>query len=737
MAKILKKKKSVGNALQDLVKSHPCDLNGSPALGQKPASTKKTAKLKSAIVDMKETSASTTRKASALGKKGTAHPVNSSSKYDASLTPASIILSGVESDKYWNIVVDQGQMKTVLMSYHYLKGKPKNFLKERIKKYPDVRVFIDSGAYTFIVKQDDYMDKGQEFWDKYLTDYTDWVRDNAECVFACANLDIEKIVGQDTVDEWNDKYFEPLKEHGVDTCYIWHKDRGTDGWEQYCKEHDYVGLSTENDSLTLQQITKMVNVARRHGARVHGMAVTKTDLLVRVPLFSADSTTWIVGQQYGELNWFNGRGMQRLSKHDWRTTYKTRLLKEPFNADWDLLINGMGGRGDTYELLRLNVIAFKLAEEYIRKRLRTKMYWLKENKKDEPVETKDSLDDVEIPDLEWFEEGEQENYKHYLKELHLSIDTPKEEAVDLIYSFYLYLKDDGTKLDTIKTNDLLDYCKNILEKEVSTRDEAIENIRQFYLDNALGNRKDFLDEISEEEQNRPKERVNYIEDEEFETVDMSPELIMGLLPPPTSGNSMPEVEEYDAELQRSGITVVRDDKGRFVKGQQRVRKAKNIYSDKYPKLACDTCYKAGDCQEYRAGYVCAFNKAFKKFNTRNLEDVQDAMHSIASSNLERLQRAMMFETMDGGMATPEVSNLIDQSVKLLSLVKEMGTPKALVQQRRTVREDGTEETVTQLNMSNPSQGGILSKIFGAPPSAPSVDRSDPADVVVEADYEVD
>ena len=654
---------------------------------------------------------------------------NLKSKHDPSKIPTCVILSGVESDRYWDIVVKQCESKTVLMSYHYLKGKSKDFLRKRLEETPDVRVFVDSGAYTFITQADKYIDKPMSYWEDYLEEYTDWLKENADCIFACADLDLDDIVGSDQVEEWRANIFKPLtRDYGIDVCYIWHTIRGHEGWKRMCERYDYVGFSTENSDMTVQEMTKFVNIAKKNNARVHGMALTKTDILVRVPFFSADSTTWIVGQQYGELNWFDGRGMKRLSKQEWRTTYKTRLIKAPFFADWDKLINGMGGRGDTYELLRLNVLAYHLAEDHIRKRLRTKMYWLREN--GAVVSEPKSESEIVLPDMDWFDEGFQEDYKYYLKELNLDPEMPKDEAVELIFSFFTYIKGDDELLDTIPDQMLLDYCKAILDIETEDREEALSHIKQYYIENATGVRHDFSDPMEGEAPPAPKERARYVEDDDFMVIDVDSDDLAGFLPAPKD-NSMPEVEAYDEELRKMDIVPVRDSNGRFIKGQQKVRKPKKIYSDKMPKLACDTCYKAGDCEQYRAGFVCAFDKQFSKFNTRDANDIVDAMAGIADESLGRLQRAIMFEKMDGGMATGDVTTLIDQNMRLLKQMSELNNTRATISQKTVFKEDGTHETVTKMNV-NPQGGGILSKIFGMA-SAGATDIED--EEHIDAEYE--
>ena len=850
-------------------------------------------------------------------------------KHKALNIPTSIIISGVESERYWDIVVRQCGMRFVLMSYHYLQKKPKDFLKKRIEEFPDLKVFIDSGAYTFLTNSDKFQDKPLKFWEDYLQEYTDWVKDNHEYIFACANLDIEFLVGNEQVDEWNDKYFLPVEEAGVEVCYIWHTPRGEQGWEQMCKKHSYIGMSMENDKeFTVQRLMKRMKVAQKYNTRVHGMALTKTEILVRVPFFSADSsvdgnskvlvryktknptvpykmeqlsikelydrnidwefrtsdfetrvpykdvevltvdnnnntvwgslygvvkhivkkptiklkvqggkevicttdhsiitmdsegnlietkadtlkvgdyvlspkagkafrgekpnyinadvnvngitflkikeieqvtdgteevevydlsvekyerffangilvhnTTWLVGQQYGELNWFNGRKMQRLSKQEWRREYKTKLLKEPFNANWDLLINGMGGRGDTYELLRLNVIAYKLAEEHIRKRLRTKMYWMKGGATE--MDSEEKLKKLDLPPYEWYHAEKSEGWEDYLQKLGISpADYTEEEGVNLLYYFFLFLVDEDNHIEELDDETLISYAQSVAEgEEIEDRDGAIEFLTNYFRDNATGKRTDF---IGEEGMNIPKERESYVMEDEFTIIDLSAQEIeqnFGMSLPAPRDNSMPEIDEFDEELRRQDIIPVRDANGRFIKGQKKVRKPRNVYSDKYPKLHCSTCYKSGECPEYREGYVCAYDKMFKRFDTRDAQDIMDSMASMVNFNLTRMQRAMIFETLDGGMITPEVSNLIDQNMRLLEKMKDLvsNAPKAVVSQKRVIREDGTEEVVTEMNVSNPNQGGILSKLFGSDDDKPKNKPKKDDENIVDADYEV-
>ena len=91
----------------------------------------------------------------------------------------------------------------------------------------------------------------------------------------------------------------------------------------------------------------------------------------------------------------------------------------------------------------------------------------------------------------------------------------------------------------------------------------------------------------------------------------------------------PEIDDLDDEIfKEEGIIPVRDERGRFLKGQKKVARPKKLYSNKYPKMACDTCVNAQLCPEYKAGYVCAYNKMFERYDTRDMADVIQAMQGI-------------------------------------------------------------------------------------------------------------
>lgn len=71
---------------------------------------------------------------------------------------------------------------------------------------------------------------------------------------------------------------------------------------------------------------------------------------------------------------------------------------------------------------------------------------------------------------------------------------------------------------------------------------------------------------------------------------------------------------------------------------------------------------AANCTEYQAGYICAYDKMFRRFNTREQEDVIQGMTAIADLAIERAQKAFMLETAMGGTPTKATSQAMQDAL---------------------------------------------------------------------------
>lgn len=647
--------------------------------------------------------------------------------------PLSIFFSGVENESYLAGCYEVG-VTNFLMSYHYLNGKP---LHSLISQYKGMKLFIDSGAYTYM-NDPKFEDRTITEWEIHIDKYLKWAERNREYIFAIASLDLEFIVGAEQVKEWNRKFFEPfMLRTGIPVCFVWHGEEAYNTWEQHCQRYPYVGLtavgSEEFKEFGDSYFIDKLKVAEKYNTLVHGMGMTRTASLTNIPFYTVDSTTWNVGMKYGEISVWKDNHMSRIKKKEFET--KAFPVIEGYKYPFDLnLIRAE----DTMEMLKVNAYAFKLAEEYIHFKLKSLTYWQKAKA------VKNDLDNLPpdfFPSLEWLKTNNppQEEVTEYCRKMNINPEIPEafcfvQDMTTLLnwdnpdYAEFksIYEEENGKTLHTL--HDIF------VNKIRDSLDEIVEDLKQFYKENLEGSR-DTLLQYGTNFDRMQKERDEYLEeDEEYEYVDLSQaevqNRLQGLLPSPKDfEDGAPEIDALDKEIYaKADITPVFDEKGHFVKGQQKVRKPKQVYSKKFPKLACDNCFSAAKCPEYKAGYVCAYSKIFKKFDTRNMVDIIESIQGIVSYNMERMQKAMIFETLNGSL-DGNVSALMDTNIRYMQMLQNMynNASQEVIRQTKVVRADGSMESTMQV--SNPQSGGILEKLF----SFGTEEKKEPKEEVIDAE----
>lgn len=623
--------------------------------------------------------------------------------------PLSIFYSGVEYESYLDILYELG-IRNFLMSYEYLKGKGHS----QLKKYSDMHLFIDSGAYTYITNPE-FENYTVEQWEEQIHKYLAWARKHKDSIFAIADLDLQYLVGNEKVYEWRKKYFEPfMLETGIPVCFIYHEE-GLDQWEYMCKRYPYVGISLNVDgNIDETDLREKFRIAEKYNTLIQGMASTRTAMLTQYPFYTVDSTTWNVGLKYGEISVWNETKMSRIKKTEFENKAFPIISRYDKKFDFDLI-----REEDKTEMIRVNAYAFVQAEKFIHERLRSKMYWFKARAQKVNL---DRLPDDFFPTPEWFQ-GSCSDVQEYARKMNLNPEHP--QVIDMLHDVTAFMNWDNPEYESMTSwylepeqEALIDHLHDTyINRIVPDKDTKIEDLRKFFAECVSGEN-DKLLQLGTNFDRIVKEREDYIDDTEEELVDLTAEelrvKLYGLLPSPSDAtdDGAPEITTLDEEIYRErGIVPTFDEKGRFVKGQQAVRKPKKVYSQKYPKFACDTCYAAQKCPEFKPGYVCAYHKMFNRFDTRDMADIIQSMQGMVEHNMTRMQRAMVMEVINGTV-DPQVTAFIDQNMRLMSMLKQMyeyGSPEVL-RQTRVVRADGTREETTQI--TNPQSGGILEKLFG-------------------------
>lgn len=612
-----------------------------------------------------------------------------------------LFLSGCEPLQ--NFQIATSVTKNVLLSYWYIKRRGKEIIEERFSDLKDNSMLLDSGAHTFL-EDVTYKDKPIEFWENYIEGYLKFVRKHRDKIFACVEMDIDSIVGTEKVNEWREKYFHKLEEEGIQVIYVYHLEKGLAEWERMCQKYPYLGFSFRE--IEDEEVFKdLFDIAIKYKAKIHGFATNGTKALKTYPFYTVDASTWISGAQFGELNFFEDGKVKRLTKEKWKKDYRGKLMA--IGAKWDL-----AEIEAPYELMRLSAISYEKFQSYVRDLNRGKKYWSgRREQRGDKVEEK-------LPPIEWFD-SEQEDWKEWAEKLNIDTNIPKEVGTSLIADFYNFVKDTST-IEEYELEDLVSLCKLFDDNTSNTKVKCIRALKKYFNEHLKGERNDLAD-LSEPDvgEKMAKERQEYIAEKEFIEYEVSKaecdSILAGLL---SSG----EKDEVDKALIAQSIVPIYDKEGNLLKGVKQIRKRKSLSSKLAPRLTCDTCFEALRCPMYKAGYVCAYDKMFKQFDTRKPEDVIDGMSSIADLSLERLSRAVAFERMDGGVNTKAVSDAMAEAWGYLEKIKKLQTEgeQLRAEKKVIIDSEGNTEISTTIT-SNPKSGGVLEKIFASPSAGEVID----------------
>ncbi len=240
--------------------------------------------------------------------------------------------SGIEGAQHFQACVDAGAVH-VLTSFLYLEKTDLDVVRKRKKKYPHLKFLIDSGAHTFQSDKDKYSAWTLNDFEAYIKRYVAWLRKNKNYIEAAVELDIDWNVGTNVVEGWQKKYFLPLLAEGIEIIFVWHKQRGLEGWEDMCSRFSYVGLPGEFSSEP--DFNKYMTVAKRYTTKVHGFAATKQLDFRDWPWFSGDSTTWKSSERYGTLIHWDERAQKLVFEEDksQRALYRTDFEKAGLDAE--------------------------------------------------------------------------------------------------------------------------------------------------------------------------------------------------------------------------------------------------------------------------------------------------------------------------------------------------------------------------------------------------------------------
>lgn len=196
------------------------------------------------------------------------------------------------------------QGANILQSFYYASEFTEKIIIPNCKSF-----LLDSGAFTFM------QGKRNPDWNKYVDDYAEFINKNDIQLFF--ELDIDNIVGFDSVLDIR-KQLE--KKTGKKPIAVWHKSRGFEQFKRDANDYPYVAIggivTKEIKPAEYDAFIPLIQIAHQSGAKIHGLGFTRLKELQKYHFDSVDSTTWVTGNRFGKIYYFDGKTIQIIDKPD-------------------------------------------------------------------------------------------------------------------------------------------------------------------------------------------------------------------------------------------------------------------------------------------------------------------------------------------------------------------------------------------------------------------------------------
>jgi len=256
-----------------------------------------------------------------------------------------IFLAGGES---WNHmgILEHCQAPYILLSYY--KFRKQKVMDEWVNiiqrlKAKGVEFMLDSGAHTFysetgVGKSNVAVrktTKTTESYDEYVDKYIGFLLKWGNLFNYYVELDIHGIVNMDKIYQFRELFWKA----GLKPMLVGHPEQPMvaagfpQEWRKLCQKDNYLALG---GNLPEGQCMAYIQQAHSAGAEVHGFAMTKVDVMNRIPFDSVDSTTWLSGGRFGLTCYFQAPRILMTDDKKQRFRFKDKIINQ-YKLNWDLI----------------------------------------------------------------------------------------------------------------------------------------------------------------------------------------------------------------------------------------------------------------------------------------------------------------------------------------------------------------------------------------------------------------
>lgn len=230
----------------------------------------------------------------------------------------------------WRTLLNQSGIEHVALSYMGLRRRTKFTRPWTLNdKYPaHQKILLDSGCHTLNKDRTKYTDEDiVAFTDHYYA----WAEENLDRLDMVTEFDSLQL-GHTWIKEMRQAFGSFF---GDKFTPIWHPEHGLGELNTLAASYKRVGVPQA--ALGARDLTPVLNgLVRTHGTRLHGMAMTKPDVMRDCRFATVSSTSWLSPSQFGDTIIWVGNTLKRYPmpyKTKARTRHYRQIQAAGFDAD--------------------------------------------------------------------------------------------------------------------------------------------------------------------------------------------------------------------------------------------------------------------------------------------------------------------------------------------------------------------------------------------------------------------
>ena len=237
---------------------------------------------------------------------------------------------------------------------------------------------VDSGLFTMMFGAG----KGKQYNEDDLLEYAKGYiqfMNNINYKHTLIEMDVHKVLGISALNKMRSMF---EKDWDIErTIFVWHLEEGTEGLIALANKYPYIAISipelrilaTRNKQSVKTMLYSLFHIIRKNTKeypKIHLLGCTQWDLMMNSNYYSVDSTTWISGVKYNQVECYRHGGLIGASLYS--NEYKTYRQKY-YPSLVTLLTKGIQKYGkckiNNYSVnAALQAFSFRQMENYINNR---------------------------------------------------------------------------------------------------------------------------------------------------------------------------------------------------------------------------------------------------------------------------------------------------------------------------------------------------------------------------------